>query len=654
MDGSKAVWQTLIKNALVFDGSGVAPVVQDVAIKDGRVAALGSNLPSDNAGRVVDATGHWLTPGLLDIHTHFDLEVELDPGLPEAVRHGTTTAVVSNCSLGIAYGAQRRDGADPIVDCFARVENVPKHVLRKVADAVTWNDSGEYLEHFNRLPLGANIVPMIPHSMLRIEVMGLQASVTRAPTEAELQKMEQLVEKGMREGYVGFSTDGLPFHYLANRPNTHKQIPTQFAPYSELKRLTQIVRNWGRVWQATPPKDDKLAVFRNFLLTSGRLHGRPLKVTAVAAIDVTTNRSLLRMALLMSRMLNSKFLRGLFRLQALSAPFKIWSDGVITPIAEEIPVLRRLNECDLDDRAGRLAIMNSPGYADEFRRMWLHGKRGFGLARLKQWLGASDNVLTRELRDMTVETCPVPDWSGETLHAIRQRLLAWQRSGQGGGDKPGVPAASPYSDVRSVARSAAEAETFASFAKDVDDCDFFLHLLRRFDTDLRWWTVTANRNAALTKQLLFNPLLLPGFNDSGAHLTNMAFYDGNLRTLKLAQEDGLQKVALAVHRLTQEPAEFFGIDAGVIKVGARADLVQIDPAALQRFDPEASIRYVYRETFEHHQLVNRPDGVVTRTLINGQIAWEDGAYTELFGKQTLGRVLLNREHQAAAPLKLAA
>ncbi|WP_206362842.1 N-acyl-D-amino-acid deacylase family protein [Stenotrophobium rhamnosiphilum] len=630
MDGKNTMWDTLIKNALVFDGSGGLPQLQDVAIRDGNIVALNPNLSAENVSQVIDAAGQWLMPGLLDIHTHFDLEVELEPGLPEAVRHGTTTAVVANCSLGIAYGAQRKDGADPIVDCFARVENVPKPVLRKVADTVTWNNSKDYLDHFSKIPLGPNIVPMIPHSMLRIEVMGLNESVSREPTEAEMQKMEQLVEKGMREGYVGFSTDALPFHYLANRPNTHKQIPTQFAPFFELKRLTQIVRNWGRVWQATPPKDDKLAVFRNFLLTSGRFYGRTLKVTAVAAIDITTNRSLLKLGLMMSRLLNSKFIRGHFRLQALSAPFKIWSDGVITPIAEEIPVLRRLNECDLEDRTGRLAIMTSPGYAAEFRAMWQHGKRGFGIARLKQWLGLSDNVLTRDLRDMTIESCPVPEWKGETMAAIHERLLSWQRSAQG-------------------ARSEIEKQTFASFVRDVDDCDFFLHLLRTFDTDLRWWTVTANRNAAITKQLLFNPLLLPGFNDSGAHLTNMAFYDGNLRTLKFAQEDGIQKVAQAVHRLTKEPAQFFGIDAGEIRIGARADLVQVDPVALQAYEPEACVEYVYREGFAHHQLVNRPRGVVTRTLINGKLAWDQGAYTPVFGRETLGRVLLNREHGASAP-----
>ena len=287
MDGGSLQWDTLFRNALVFDGTGAPPRALDVAVRDGRIVAMATDLPRAQSRDVIDVQGRWLMPGLLDVHTHFDLEVELEPGLPEAVRHGSTTVVVANCSLGLAYGNQRRNGEDPIVDCFARVENVPKSVLRKVADVCNWQTSADYLAHLDQLPLGPNLVTMIPHSMLRVEVMGLQQSVSREPTEAELGKMQALVEKGMEEGYVGFSTDALPFHFLANQPNTHKQIPTQFAPFGELKRLTGVVRRWGRVWQATPPKDDKLAVFRNFLLTSGRLYGRPLKVTAVAAIDIT-------------------------------------------------------------------------------------------------------------------------------------------------------------------------------------------------------------------------------------------------------------------------------------------------------------------------------------------------------------------------------
>jgi N-acyl-D-aspartate/D-glutamate deacylase len=263
--------------------------------------------------------------------------------------------------------------------------------------------------------------------------------------------------------------------------------------------------------------------------------------------------------------------------------------------------------------------------------MWHRGKRGFNLARLLYKLRLDHNVLSRDLRDMHVDTCPVADWNGETFQAVVDRLRAWQANGTG-------------------ARSDGEREAFRSFPDGCDDADFVLHLLRRYDTDLRWWEVTANRNPRRTKKLLFNPLLLPGFNDSGAHLTNMAFYDGNLRMLKMAQEDGVARVAHAVHRLTREPADFLGLDAGLLEVGARADLALVDPQALAAWNPEATYRYVWRDCFEHHQIVNRPDGVVRGVMIAGRFAWQDGAYVPAYGVSRFGSVLRHRDHQQDLPI----
>ena len=106
----------LIRNATVFDGTGAPPRVEDVLVRDGLIAARGSGLPASDGARVIDAGRQWLMPGLLDIHTHLDLEVELAPGLPESVRHGTTTVVVGNCSLGTAFGAPRAHGDWPNFD----------------------------------------------------------------------------------------------------------------------------------------------------------------------------------------------------------------------------------------------------------------------------------------------------------------------------------------------------------------------------------------------------------------------------------------------------------------------------------------------------------------------------------------------------------
>ncbi len=147
-------WDVLIQGAKVFDGSGGVGREQDVAVAAGRVAAIGDNLPASQAQRCINAQGQYLVPGLLDIHTHEDLEAELVPGLPEVVRHGTTSVVVGNCSIGLAYGNLRRENSeqDPVVDCFARVENIPKTVLRRVAEKATWQSSAEYLAQLHQLP----------------------------------------------------------------------------------------------------------------------------------------------------------------------------------------------------------------------------------------------------------------------------------------------------------------------------------------------------------------------------------------------------------------------------------------------------------------------------------------------------------------------
>lgn len=621
-------WDVLIRNGMLFDGDGASPRLADVAIKGREFAAIGTDLDATQAAEVIDAKGQWVMPGLFDAHTHLDLEVELDPRLPEVVRHGTTTVVVSNCSLGLAFGRQNRNGEEPIVDCFARVENMPKHVLVKAASKVDWHDPKGYLDHLATLPLGPNVVPMIPHSMLRAEVMGLKQSVSRQPTADELAKMESILDTAMQQGYAGFSTDALPFHYLANDPHRRTKIPSQWGSFGELKRLTDVVRAHGRVWQATPPKDNPLQVLRNFSLTCSRLWGKTLKVTAVAAMDISTNASLAKLALFLTRVLNSKFMGGHFRFQALAAPFRVWWDGPINPLSEEIAELRELNEPDLEDRAARLALLNDAGFQQRFRAMWLMGRSGFNLANLMRLLKRERYAFARRADGIVVDGGPVPPvWKGETLATVHARALQWQATGNG-------------------ARNAEEAEHFARVPKGADEVDFMLHLYREYDTALRTTTLTANHDPVLTEKLLFDPQVLPGFNDSGAHLTNMAFYDGNLRGLQMAQRHGVEKVAWHVRRLTRDPAEFFGLHGGRIAVGMPADVIVIDPVALASHHSEANTHLVWREQLAHHQMVNRSDGVVSVSFIAGRAVWQAQQFTPRLGREKLGRVLLGNGGEA--------
>jgi N-acyl-D-aspartate/D-glutamate deacylase len=444
--------------------------------------------------------------------------------------------------------------------------------------------------------------------MLRIEVMGTQAAVTRVPTEAELDRMRELLERAMQEGYAGFSTDAIPFHYLANAPHTDKRIPAQHASAGELRSLLQIVRAHDRVWQCTPDAANRVATFLRFFFTSGRLFGKPLRTSALTAVDLTHERRTWKLFPLIASLLNSKLVDGRFHFQVLATPFRMYAEGAICPIFEEFDSSRQLMSCDLENAEERRRIMATPEFGELFVKEW-HDP-------------GAVSTFNRDLDAMHVERCPVPEWCGETFGAVYRRLQDFQA-----GDA-------------TVARSETEREALASFAGPTKrEGAFLLHLIRRYDRELRWWFTVANDRPEVLKQLLFHEHMLPGFNDSGAHLINLAFFDGNLLTLQIAARESVEKVAHAVKRLTREPAEFFGIDAGRLDVGAQADLVLVDPDALLRYDTDASRRMIYRDIFEHDQLVNRSDGVVTSVLIAGEQVWDGRDFTPALGTRKLGRAL---------------
>ena len=380
---TKKAWDILIKNALVFDGSGAPPQEQEIAVRDGRIAARGTALPTTQAAQVIDARGKWLLPGMLDIHTHLDLEVDLEPGLPEVVRHGTTTVLVGNCSLGTCFGKQQVGEQNPIVDCFTRVENIPKSVLAKCVDAVAWDNTGDYLDHFDEIALGPNIGAFVPHSMLRVEAMGLDASISRDPTEEELSRMERLLEDAMDQGYLGMSTDGLPFHYLANTPNTDKRIPTQFAGFRELKRLLGVVRRRDRVWQTTPLLEQRAKAFFYFMLTSGRLFGRTLKTSALSVMEFVLMPTAHRAFLGLAAMLNSALFRGNIHFQALGTNFRVWSDGIVSPLYEELDSTCELIAREYDDVEGHAPL--TCGTRQKFQLAYSPHHRGTCMTRSGQY-----------------------------------------------------------------------------------------------------------------------------------------------------------------------------------------------------------------------------------------------------------------------------
>jgi N-acyl-D-aspartate/D-glutamate deacylase len=308
-------------------------------------------------------------------------------------------------------------------------------------------------------------------------------------------------------------------------------------------------------------------------------------------------------------------------MQALGARFKIWSDGAVTPIAEEIPELRALNETDLDDRSARTKILQDPEYIKVFREMWMKGKTGFSLARLKRILRLEDYAFDRDLKSMTIDICPLSSWEGLTFDQVLERVTAVK--------------VGEFTEISEEEAGLIETDFFWVS----DEADFMLQMLRSFDTKMSWHTITANRDIKKVRELLMDPKLLPGFNDSGAHLTNMAFYDVNLRSLKLAAEGGEGDVAYMVKRLTKDAADLFGVDRGTINEGDTADLILVNPKTLASYEGEDHVERVFREEYQHDQLVNRSNGVVPLVLINGHEAWSEDQFSDSLGSVKMGSLL---------------
>jgi N-acyl-D-aspartate/D-glutamate deacylase len=384
----------VIRGGTVFDGAGTPGIVADVAIDSGAVQAVGAKLPQTGR-REIDASGCWVMPGMLDIHTHYDAEIEAMPGLEESVRHGVTTVVMGNCSLSAALGKKK-----DILDLFCRVESLPRDVLSKwLGDDISWHGVREYYDHLDLLPLGPNVTSLIGHSNVRAEVMGMERSLSVARAEPEeIKKMQQIVDDALAEGYLGLSIDMLPWHRLDGEPFRGISVPSQHAHPSEYRSLAHVVRERNRILQATPNALTKSTVAILGMLSTG-IGRKPLRTTIVAAMDVKTDRKVWRIATLGGTILNKLF-RANIRWQTLAEPFLNYCDGVCTPMFEEFAT-------------GVEAISATP---DERRRMFRDAK--FRAAFRADWESKRGRLFHRNLADMWVVSSPVPGQEGKSFDEL--------------------------------------------------------------------------------------------------------------------------------------------------------------------------------------------------------------------------------------------
>jgi N-acyl-D-aspartate/D-glutamate deacylase len=235
----------VVKGGLVVDGSGAPATVADVAVTDGRIEQIGSNLQGST---VLDATGQVVAPGFFDIHTHYDAQVLWDPALTPSAWHGVTSVVAGNC--GFSFAPCRPTDRELVMRTLERVEDMP---YASLAAGIDWDFEtyAEYLDAVARRGTAINFGGYVGHSTVRINVMGEDA-YERAATDAELHRMEAVVAESVRAGALGFSTSTIALH----RGWKGKPVPSNVAGADELTSLIRAAGRAGcRVVQASPEGD---------------------------------------------------------------------------------------------------------------------------------------------------------------------------------------------------------------------------------------------------------------------------------------------------------------------------------------------------------------------------------------------------------------
>lgn len=225
----------VIRGGTVVDGTGGATRVADVAIEGDRIVAVGANLGS--AREEIDAAGKIVTPGFVDVHTHYDGQATWDAEMAPSSWHGVTTVVMGNC--GVGFAPARPDRHDWLIGLMEGVEDIPGTAL---AEGMSWDweTFPEYMDALEKLPRTIDVACHVPHGAVRAYVLGDREQPGAVPTAEDIAEMSRIVEEGVREGALGFST---------SRTVIHKSVDGEVVPgtTATAEELIEIGRAMGRV-----------------------------------------------------------------------------------------------------------------------------------------------------------------------------------------------------------------------------------------------------------------------------------------------------------------------------------------------------------------------------------------------------------------------
>ena len=574
-----AEFDVIIRGGTIVDGLLTPRYRSDLAIKDGRIVQIGG-LRSGTAGKVLDATGLIVAPGHVDLHTHYDAQIQWDPYLTLSGWHGVTTVAIGNCGFGFA--PCRPEDRDRAMLALTRTEAIPYDAMR-LGMTWDWETFPEFLERMqNRVPKGVNMISYVPLTPIYGWVMGWQEAKDRRPTEAELNEMCRLVEEGMAAGGCGWSAQ-VAGATSAQRDFDGTPMITDLMTDEEILAFGRVLANLDEgfielSYNKRPQGIvDEYEVLRNklqFFERLGEVSRRPILYQFIEPDDRDPEKH--RMQVRWVEEMNRKGLRihgqGNTVQGGFEFTFEDWN------LFDRSPIWREATSGTVEEKKLKLG---DPERRAKLREEWDSGYRPEG-----QMVGSVAGLVVMGV-----------------VHRELEKYLGMS-----------------------------VAEIAQTEGKHIIDACLDIAVADDLQTD--FFGKFAHQNSQYAAEILRSPGLIAGVSDGGAHIKFLTFGVFPTETIAwLVRDEGTLTLEQAHNKLSFLPAFMGGIrDRGFIREGAPADLVVYDLEKLKVLPLERA----YDLPGGDWRRVQRAEGY-RWIFVNGEPTFEDGKETGALP----GKVLLN-------------
>lgn len=512
----------VIKGGRLVDGSGLRSYVADLAISGDRIARIGRI--DEPAERVIDATGKWVTPGFIDVHTHYDVQLDWDPLATPSSWHGVTTAIAGNC--GFTLAPARPEDVDWLAGMLSRVEGMSRAAL---GEGLRFG-GGSFADYWRRFDgaLGINVGSFVGHCAVRRYVMGDDAS-ERAATADEIAAMQALVRQAMREGAMGFSTSQIEIHVGEDG----RGVPSNHAAPEEILALASVLAEFDRGAIEIIPRSFSQGydeADRKLLLDLYRVSGKPIELNILLPTPDQPMAWQMTLAFANEAAEQGARLHPMFTTNELGLHLRLAD----TFVFDEMPAWR--------------AALTRP----EPERMRALRDPAVRAALKAEWADPSARAVSFDWADLVVED-------------VRDAANA---------DRVG----------RSVAELADErgvdpVDCFLDLALEED-------LETRFTTRLSDVARAFIRHVVETA--VKDPIVMPGSSDGGAHLASFVGADYTTRPLAEWVPDTISLEHAVWRNTGMPATVHGIRDRGFLREGAFADVLVIDPERLAADPPRSA------------------------------------------------------------------